>query len=143
MNKLLTRVVALSCFCVYSATISAQEVFCATLAFGFTPKQDRIDHSIQRRFEPLRCCVRSGGFSCWRNDHRGRCTGTGVTIVSYTLGGQQSLFATSPLIGLTTAPGVFSRRFVIVGNVPVSQLYAAGTGLASNFRSQRKSGHNA
>lgn len=46
--------------------------------------------------------------------------GTGTTIVSFTPTGNQSLFATSPLIGLTTALGVFSRGFVIVGNLPVA-----------------------
>lgn len=46
--------------------------------------------------------------------------GTGTTIVSISPTGQQTLFATSPLIGLTTALGVFSRGFVIVGNLPVS-----------------------
>jgi len=51
--------------------------------------------------------------------------GTGTTIVSISPSGQQTLFATSPLIGLTTALGVFSRGFVIVGNLPVSY---SGTG---------------
>ena len=46
--------------------------------------------------------------------------GTGTTIVSFTPTGNQSLFATSPLIGLSTALGVFARGFVIVGNLPVS-----------------------
>lgn len=46
--------------------------------------------------------------------------GTGTTIVSFTGTGNQSLFATSKLIGLSTALGVFSRGFVIVGNLPVS-----------------------
>jgi hypothetical protein len=46
--------------------------------------------------------------------------GTGTTIVSISPTGQQTLFATSSLIGLSTALGVFSRGFVIVGNVPVT-----------------------
>ena len=46
--------------------------------------------------------------------------GTGTTIISMSPTGQQSLFATSPLIGLSTALGVFSRGFVIVGNLPVA-----------------------
>jgi hypothetical protein len=46
--------------------------------------------------------------------------GTGTTIVSISPTGRQSLFATSPLIGLSTALGVFSRGFVIVGNLPVT-----------------------
>lgn len=46
--------------------------------------------------------------------------GTGTTIVSISPTGQKSLFATSPLIGLSTALGVFSRGFVLVGNLPVS-----------------------
>jgi len=49
--------------------------------------------------------------------------GTGTTIVSISpIAGQQnpSLFAISPLIGLTTALGVLSRGFVIVGNLPVA-----------------------
>jgi hypothetical protein len=46
--------------------------------------------------------------------------GTGTTIVSIWPTGQQTLFATSPLIGLSTALGVLSRGFVIVGNVPVT-----------------------
>jgi len=50
--------------------------------------------------------------------------GTGTTIVSISPTGQQTLFATSTLIGLTTALGVFSRGFVIVGNLPVS--YSGG-----------------
>lgn len=45
--------------------------------------------------------------------------GTGTTIVSISPTGQQSLFATSSLIGLDTALGVLSRGFVIVGNLPV------------------------
>lgn len=50
----------------------------------------------------------------------GSLEGTGTTIVSISPTGQQTLFATSPLSGLTTALGVFSRGFVIVGNLPVS-----------------------
>jgi len=46
--------------------------------------------------------------------------GTGTTIISMSPTGQQTLFATSPVIGLSTALGVFSRGFVIVGNLPVS-----------------------
>ncbi len=46
--------------------------------------------------------------------------GTGTTIVSISPAGQQTLFATSPLIGLSTALGVLSRGFVIVGNLPVA-----------------------
>ncbi len=46
--------------------------------------------------------------------------GTGTTIVSITPTGQQALFATSPLIGLSTALGALSRGFVIVGNLPVT-----------------------
>ena len=46
--------------------------------------------------------------------------GTGTTIVSITPTGQQSVFATSTLIGLDTALGVLSRGFVIVGNLPVA-----------------------
>lgn len=46
--------------------------------------------------------------------------GTGTTIVSISPTGQQTLFATSMLIGLDTALGVLSAGFVIVGNVPVT-----------------------
>jgi hypothetical protein len=46
--------------------------------------------------------------------------GTGTTIVSITPNGQQSVFATSNLIGVDTALGVLSSGFVIVGNFPVS-----------------------
>jgi hypothetical protein len=46
--------------------------------------------------------------------------GTGTTIVSISPTGQQSLFATSALIGVDTALGVLSRGFVIVGNLPVA-----------------------
>src|SRR5580658_329414 len=46
--------------------------------------------------------------------------GTGTTIVSVTPTGQQSVFATSTLIGLDTALGVLSRGFVVVGNLPVT-----------------------
>ena len=46
--------------------------------------------------------------------------GTGTTIVSFSPTGQQSLFATSKLIGLSTALGFFARGFVLVGNVPVT-----------------------
>src|SRR5580658_3945116 len=46
--------------------------------------------------------------------------GTGTTIVSITPTGQQSVFATSKLIGLDTALGVLSRGFVVVGNLPVA-----------------------
>jgi hypothetical protein len=50
--------------------------------------------------------------------------GTGTTIVCITPTGQQSVFATSTLIGLDTALGVLSRGFVIVGNLPVT--YSGG-----------------
>ena len=46
--------------------------------------------------------------------------GTGTTIVSISPTGQQSLFATSSLIGLDTALGALSRGFVVVGNLPVT-----------------------
>jgi hypothetical protein len=46
--------------------------------------------------------------------------GTGTTIVSFTPTGQQSVFATSTLIGLSTALGALSRGFVLVGNLPVT-----------------------
>jgi len=46
--------------------------------------------------------------------------GTGTTIVSISPTGKRSLFATSRLIGLSTALGVLSGGFVIVGNLPVS-----------------------
>jgi hypothetical protein len=46
--------------------------------------------------------------------------GTGTTIISISRTGQQSLFATSPLIGLSTALGVLSGGFVVVGNLPVT-----------------------
>jgi hypothetical protein len=46
--------------------------------------------------------------------------GTGTTIVSFSRTGRQSLFATSSLIGLSTALGAFSRGYVIVGNLPVT-----------------------
>jgi hypothetical protein len=49
--------------------------------------------------------------------------GTGTTIVSVTPNGTQSLFfkgTTTPL-GLTTALGVLSKGFVIVGNLPTDQ----------------------
>jgi hypothetical protein len=46
--------------------------------------------------------------------------GTGTTIVSITPKGQQSVFATSTLIGVDTALGALSSGFVIVGNFPVS-----------------------
>ena len=45
--------------------------------------------------------------------------GTGTTIVSISPTGQQTLFATSKLIGLDTGLGVLSRGFVVVGNLPV------------------------
>jgi hypothetical protein len=46
--------------------------------------------------------------------------GTGTTIVGISPTGQQSLFATSKLIGLDTALGALSRGFVLVGNLPVT-----------------------
>jgi hypothetical protein len=46
--------------------------------------------------------------------------GTGTTIVCITPAGQQSVFATSTLIGLDTALGVLSGGFVVVGNLPVT-----------------------
>jgi len=46
--------------------------------------------------------------------------GTGTTIVSISPTGAQSVYATSSLIGLSTALGVFSRGYVIVGNLPVT-----------------------
>jgi hypothetical protein len=46
--------------------------------------------------------------------------GTGTTIVRISPTGQQSVFATSTLIGLDTALGVLSHGFVLVGNLPVT-----------------------
>jgi len=46
--------------------------------------------------------------------------GTGTTIVSISPTGQQSLFATSKVIGVDTALGVLSGGFVLVGNIPVT-----------------------
>jgi hypothetical protein len=46
--------------------------------------------------------------------------GTGTTIISISPTGKQSLFATSKLIGLSTALGVLSNGFVLVGNLPVA-----------------------
>lgn len=53
--------------------------------------------------------------------------GTGTTIVAISPTGQQSLFATSPLIGLDTALGVLSRGFVVVGNLPVTSVSGVST----------------
>ena len=53
-------------------------------------------------------------------NNNGNLQGTGTTIVSISPTGQQSLFATSTLIGLDTALGVLARGFVIVGNLPVT-----------------------
>jgi hypothetical protein len=53
--------------------------------------------------------------------------GTGTTIVRITPTGAQSVFATSALIGLTTALGVLSRGFVVVGNLPVTYPGGAST----------------
>jgi hypothetical protein len=50
--------------------------------------------------------------------------GTGKTIVSITPNGAQSLFfkgVTPPRLGLTTALGVLSSGFVIVGNLPTNK----------------------
>jgi len=53
-------------------------------------------------------------------NNNGNLQGTGTTIVSISPTGQQSVFATSTLIGLDTALGVLARGFVIVGNLPVT-----------------------
>jgi DNA-binding beta-propeller fold protein YncE len=53
--------------------------------------------------------------------------GTGTTIISVSPTGQQSLFATSTLIGLSTALGVLSRGFMLVGNLPVTYSGTVGT----------------
>jgi hypothetical protein len=53
-------------------------------------------------------------------NNNGNLQGTGTTIVSISPTGQQSVFATSTLIGLDTALGVLSRGFVVVGNLPVT-----------------------
>lgn len=46
--------------------------------------------------------------------------GTGTTIVSISPTGKQSLFFQGSGLGLTTALGVLSKGFVIVGNVPTT-----------------------
>jgi hypothetical protein len=58
-------------------------------------------------------------------NNSGNLQGTGTTIVSITPTGQQSVFATSTPIGLSTALGALSRGFVLVGNLPVT--YPGGT----------------
>jgi hypothetical protein len=71
--------------------------------------------------------------------------GTGTTIVSITPQGQQSVFATSTLIGVDTALGVLSSGFVIVGNFPVSYPGGVATfcaGIAADFQQQRRPGHD-
>jgi DNA-binding beta-propeller fold protein YncE len=62
--------------------------------------------------------------------------GTGTSIVSVTSTGQQSLFATSTLIGLDTALGVLARGFVVVGNVPVP----SGTALQGSLQVFNRNG---
>ena len=132
MNKLLTRVVALSCFCVYSATISAQEVFLRNNSV-LDSLQSKTETTIPSNGDlnpygvafvpagfPAGGTIAAGDVLVSNFNNSSGLEGTGTTIVSYTPGGQQSLFATSSLIGLTTALGVFSRGFVIVGNLPVS-----------------------
>jgi hypothetical protein len=67
--------------------------------------------------------------------------GTGTTIVSISPTGQQTLFATSPLIGLDTALGVFSRGFVIVGNLPVSYPNGVSTPGQGSLQIFDRNGH--
>ena len=69
-------------------------------------------------------------------NNSGNVQGTGTTIVSISPAGQ-SLFATSPQIGLDTALGVLSGGFVIVGNLPVTN-GSVGTGSLQIFN--RKGG---
>ena len=63
--------------------------------------------------------------------------GTGTTIVSISPTGQQSVFATSSLIGLDTALGTLSRGFVVVGNLPVTN-GTPGQGSLQIFNSNGK-----
>jgi len=67
--------------------------------------------------------------------------GTGTTIVSISPTGQQSLFATSTLIGLDTALGVLSRGFVIAGNLPVAYPNKVPTPGQGSLQVFDKNGH--
>ncbi len=63
-----------------------------------------------------------GGFVVSNFNAKSNAQGTGTTIVSVSPAGKTSLFfqGTAPL-GLTTALGVLSNGFVIVGNLPTDQ----------------------
>jgi hypothetical protein len=67
--------------------------------------------------------------------------GTGTTIISMSPTGQQALFATSRLIGLSTALGVFSRGFVIVGNLPVTYPKGVSTPGQGSLQIFDRNGH--
>jgi hypothetical protein len=66
--------------------------------------------------------------------------GTGTTIVRISPTGSQSVFATSPLIGLDTALGALSRGFVIVGNLPVTYAGGAATPHQGSLQILNRSG---
>jgi len=134
MNKTLLRICfALICLSVYSGLSFAQEV-------PFLPHNSILD-SLQSITEstipangdlnpygvafvpanfPSGGSIVAGNVLVSNFNANSGLEGTGTTIVSISPTGQQTLFATSLLIGLSTALGVFSRGFVIVGNVPVT-----------------------
>jgi len=135
MRKTLLRTcVALASLCVYSGLAFAQR----TLFLQNNSLLDSLQNiitstvpSFNGDLNPYGVAFVPGGFPSGPNiaagdvlvsnfNNSSNLEGTGATIVSISPSGQQKLFATSTLIGLTTALGVFSRGFAIVGNLPVS-----------------------
>jgi len=126
MSKSILRAYALTCLCVCSVVALAQNNnslldSLQSISTSTVPPNGELN-PYGVTFVPAN--FRAGGsiapgdtlVSNFNNS--GNVQGTGTTIVRISPAGQ-SLFATSPLIGLNTALGVLSGGFVLVGNLPV------------------------
>ncbi len=134
MRKSLLRICfALLCFSVYSGLARAQDVSFLRHNSILDSLQSITDSTIPANGDvnpygvafvpanfPSGGSISAGNVLVSNFNSNSGQEGTGTTIVSISPTGQQTLFATSPLIGLSTALGVFSRGFVIVGNLPVT-----------------------
>jgi DNA-binding beta-propeller fold protein YncE len=140
MNKLLLRTfLALTCLSVYSGLVLAQETPFLLHNSILDSLQSITDSTVPPNgdlnpygvaFVPANFpsgSIVAGDVLVSNFNASSGLEGTGTTIVSISPTGQQTLFATSPLIGLSTALGVFSRGFVIVGNLPVTYSGSSST----------------
>ncbi len=134
MTKLLLRTFfALTCLSVFSGLVPAQETWFLRHNSILDSLQSITDSTVPPNGDlnpygvafvpgnfPSGGSIAAGDVLVSNFNANSGLEGTGTTIVSISPTGKQTVFATSSLIGLSTALGVFSRGFVIVGNVPVT-----------------------